>query len=76
MRISQVENMEVILMNNKELDGIELFKARADEYSKLNFEAYNKLISGEITKEELEELLISNYMLLGIFKNIVKDVRD
>ena len=63
-------------MNNKELDGIELFKARADQYSKLNFEAYNKLISGEITKEELEELLISNYMLLGIFKNIVKDVRD
>ena len=63
-------------MNNKELDGIELFKARADEYSKLNFEAYNRLISGEITKEELEELLISNYMLLGIFKNIVKDVGE
>ena len=67
--------MEVILMN-KELDGIELFKARADEYSKLKFEAYNRLISGKITKEEIEELLISNYMLLGIFKNIVKDVGE
>lgn len=64
------------MMNNKELDGIELFKARADQYSKLNFEAYNKLISGEIRKEELEELLIANYMLFGIFKNIVKSVRD
>ena len=68
--------MEVILVNNKELDGIELFKARADEYSKLNFEAYQKLVNGEITKEELEELLIANYMLFGIFKNIVREVGE